>query len=147
MAHAQSDFSDPIRRTQGDHKPIVRRKRLDFVFRRSLNIEDKTSIGIVASPMIATSIAEVDGKTQVFLANFAGLHGGVNPVQIPQTDVHITLPANAHGQAFFLPFLGEVQELEGMEKAGRVSYALPPISKGAVFWYQPASNRASAGTQ
>ena len=30
-AHAQSDFTDSIRRMQCDHTPIMRRKRLDFV--------------------------------------------------------------------------------------------------------------------
>jgi hypothetical protein len=62
--------------------------------------------------------------------------GGVNPVQTPQTGVRITIPAWTKGQAFFLPFLGEVQKLEGVEDSGRISYSLPPISKGAVFWYE-----------
>src|SRR5713101_4971537 len=30
-AHAQSDSTDSIRRMQCDHKPMIRRKRLDFV--------------------------------------------------------------------------------------------------------------------
>jgi hypothetical protein len=98
---------------------------------------DKPAIGIVASPLIATSIAQVDGKTHIFLANFAGLRGGVNPVQTPQTGVQITIPAQAKGQAFFLPFLGDVQKLEGVQQSGHISYSLPAISKGAVFWYQP----------
>jgi hypothetical protein len=100
-------------------------------------LENKPAIGIVASPLIATSIAQVDGKTHIFLANFDGLRGGVNPVQTPQTGVQITIPAQAKGQAFFLPFLGDVQKLEGVQQSGRVSYTLPAISKGAVFWYQP----------
>jgi hypothetical protein len=79
----------------------------------------------------------VDGKTHIFLANFAGLRGGVNPVQTLQTGVQITIPAQAKGQAFFLPFLGDVQKLEGVQQSGHISYSLPAISKGAVFWYQP----------
>ena len=47
------------------------------------SFEDNQAIGIAASPMVATSIARVDGKTQIFMANFAGLRGGVNPVQTP----------------------------------------------------------------
>ncbi|MGH9502368.1 MAG: hypothetical protein ACRD20_05920 [Terriglobales bacterium] len=104
------------------------------------SVEGKKAVEIAASPMIATSISRVDGKTQIFLANFAGLRGGVNPVQTPQNDVRITIAASG-GQAFFLPFLGEVQRLEGVEKSGRVSYTLPPILKGAVFWYQPSPDR------
>jgi hypothetical protein len=98
--------------------------------------EDNQAIAIAASPMVATSIARVDGKTQVFMANFAGLRGGVNPVQTPQTGVRITIPSQTKAQAFFLPFLGEVQKLEGVQAAGQVSFTLPPISKGAVFWYE-----------
>jgi hypothetical protein len=110
-------------------------------------LEDKPPVGIIASPMIATSVARVDGNIQVFLANFAGLRGGVNPVQTPQTGVRITVPAQGNGQAFFLPFLGDVQKLQGVEEAGRRSYTLPPISKGAVFWYQPASRGEGGGTR
>ena len=106
-------------------------------FLRSLKRQD--TINILASPLIATSIAQVDGSPHVYLANFAGLKGGVNPVQTPQTGVRIAVPATAKGKAFFLPFLGEVQELNGGLSAGYVSYRLPPISKGAVFWYQPSS--------
>jgi hypothetical protein len=90
--------------------------------------------------MVATSIARVDGKTQVFLANFAGLRGGVNPVQTAQTDVRITMPAGAKGQAFFLPFLGDEQKVEGVLRGDRFEYNLPPILKGAVFRYEPSLN-------
>jgi len=90
-------------------------------------------IEILASPQVASSISRVNGETHVFLANFAGLVGGKNPVQTPQT-VTISVPA-AHGtSAYFLPFLGNAQRLEGVSKQGTVTFTLPPISKGAVFW-------------
>src|SRR5271166_1454927 len=90
-------------------------------------------IEILASPQVASSISRVYGETHVFLANFAGLVGGKNPVQTPQT-VTISVPA-AHGtSAYFLPFLGNAQRLEGVSKQGTVTFTLPPISKGAVFW-------------
>ena len=98
---------------------------------------ERTGVEIAASPMVATSVAQVDGKVHIFMANFAGLRGGANPVQTPQTGVRITIPAQARGQGFFLPFLGDVQKLDGGQTGGRVSFDLPPIPKGAVFWYQP----------
>jgi hypothetical protein len=61
----------------------------------------------------------------------------VNPVQTPQTDVRVTVSTAPKGKAFFLPFLGEVHELQGKLVDGRESYLLPSISKGAVFWYEP----------
>ena len=92
-------------------------------------------IEISASPKVATSIARVNGKTHVFLANFAGLVGGKNPIQTPQT-VTITVPDGSGHSAYFLPFLGDTQKLEGTPNQGKVNFTLPPISKGAVFWLQ-----------
>jgi hypothetical protein len=91
------------------------------------------SIEISASPQVASSIARVNGETHVFLANFAGLVGGKNPVQTPQT-VTIRVPNMRGSSAYFLPFLGNIQRLEGLSKKGTVTFALPPISKGAIFW-------------
>jgi hypothetical protein len=92
-------------------------------------------IGVFASPSVATSISEVNGAPHVFLANFAGLVGGKNPIQTPQTDVKISLPAKPNSFGFFLPFLGDVQKLDGTQENGRMTFVLPPISKGGVFWY------------
>jgi hypothetical protein len=100
-------------------------------------LKSETPVRVVASPMIATSIAQVDGKPHVFLANFAGLQGGVNPVQTPQTGVQVTVSGATNGHGFFLPFLGDVQPLNGTAGDGGISYKLPAIEKGAVFWYEP----------
>jgi hypothetical protein len=94
-------------------------------------------IEVAASSAVATSIAEVDGAPHVFLANFTGLVGGKNPIQIPQSDVKVTLPLAANRSGFFLPFLGDVQKLQGVQANGRITFTLPTISKGAVFWYAP----------
>ena len=101
------------------------------------SLKTEAPVRVVASPMIATSIAQVDGKTHVFFANFAGLQGGVNPIQTPQTGVQVTVSGAANGHGFFLPFLGEVQTLNGTAVDAGMSYRLPTIEKGAVFWYEP----------
>jgi hypothetical protein len=93
------------------------------------------SIEVSASPSLATSVAQVDGATHVFLANFAGLVGNKNPVQTPQTEVSISLPTAVNSSCFLLPFLGDVQKLDGTEANGRTTFNLPPVLKGAVFWY------------
>jgi hypothetical protein len=112
---------------------------LEHEFLASLKAE--TPVRVAASNMVATSIARVDGKTHVFFANFAGLEGGVNPVQTPQTGVQVTVAGAAsggpQGHGFFLPFLGDVQPLNGTAEAGGIVYKLPAIEKGAVFWYEP----------
>jgi hypothetical protein len=104
-------------------------------FLKSLKAE--TAVRVAASPMLATSIAGVNGKPHVFFANFAGLRGGVNPIQTSQTGVQVTISGATNGRGFFLPFLGDVQPLEGNVRAGDVTYNLPAIEKGAVFWYEP----------
>jgi hypothetical protein len=86
---------------------------------------------------VATSIARTsDGHLNVFFANFSGLRGGVDPVQTPQTGVEVSLTAK-DGKGFVLPFLGEVQAINGVRHGNSMTFTLPPITKGAVFWYEP----------
>jgi len=99
-------------------------------------LKAETAVHVVASPLLATSISRVDGNPHVFFANFAGLRGGENPIQIPQSGVQVTVSGATKGRGFFLPFLGDVQQLDGTVEAGGVTYNLPPIEKGAVFWYE-----------
>jgi hypothetical protein len=101
------------------------------------SLKSEARVRVTGSHMIATSMAQIDGKTHVFFANFAGLQGGVNPVQTPQTGVQVTVPGAGSGHGFFLPFLGEVQAVSGTAGDGGVVYKLPAIEKGAVFWYEP----------
>ena len=109
----------------------------DFENKFLESLKPETRIRVIASPRVATSIADVDGRPHVFFANFAGLKGGVNPVQTLQKDVEITVSGKTHGKGFFLPFLGEVKPLNGIPGSDSISYTLPPIEKGAVFWFEP----------
>jgi len=101
----------------------------------SLRLRQK--IHIVAPSSIATSIASVDGKPHVFLANFAGLRGGVNSAQTPATGIQVTVDKSKKGNGFFLPFLGEVSLLHGVVDHGAIKFSLPVFQKGAVFWWEP----------
>jgi hypothetical protein len=97
------------------------------------SLPPQQGIEISASTAVASSIAQVNGETHVFLANFAGLVGGKNPVQRPQ-NVTIRVPEGTTHEAYFLPFLGDVQPLNGLPDQGGVIFTLPPVAKGAVFW-------------
>ena len=77
------------------------------------SLKAEPAVRVVGSSMMATSIAQVEGKTHVFFANFAGLEGKVNPVQTPQTGVEVTVAGASTGHGMFLPFLGEVQPVNG----------------------------------
>jgi hypothetical protein len=96
------------------------------------------SVGIKAGQQVATSVAQTpDHHINCFFANFTGLRGGVNPVQTPQTGVEISVTSTTEGKGFFLPFLGEVQTVKGIRRGDLVTFTLPAITKGAVFWYEP----------
>jgi len=100
-------------------------------------LRPENPVHVSDSPLIATSIAQVNGKLHVFFANFAGLRGGANFIQTPQTGVKVTISNSTSRHGFFLPFLGEVQPLVGSVSGTTVSYELPPIEKGGVFWSEP----------
>ncbi len=76
-------------------------------------------------------MAMVDGKLQLFLANFSGLRGGVNPVPAGQKDIQVRLPASAK-RVEFLPFLGEAQEIRGTRDGNLLVYRLPEVGRGGV---------------
>ena len=102
------------------------------------NLRGGSEVRIEASPKIATSIARTsDGHINCFFANFAGLRGGVNPVQTPQSGVKVSIPMKSGDKGFFLPFLGDVQTVSGVRNGDSITFTLPVITKGAVFWYEP----------
>jgi hypothetical protein len=95
------------------------------------------AVRIKAGTQVATSIARSSGHVHCFFANFSGLGGGSNPVQTPQTGVEVTLKSASDGKGYFLPFMGAVQQVQGTRHEGSVTFTLPPITKGAVFWSEP----------
>ena len=86
-----------------------------------------------AGSPVATSIARVNGQLHIFFANFAGLVGGSNPVQTPQSGVKVTVSTPSH-KGYFLPFLGRPVPITGAEADSVTTFMLPVIEKGAVFW-------------
>jgi hypothetical protein len=96
-----------------------------------------TAVQIKAGLHVATSIAQTsDGRINCFFANFDGLRGGSNPIQTPQKGALVLVKTKSDGKGFFLPFMGEVQEVMGTRQGDTVSFTLPEITRGAVFWYE-----------
>jgi hypothetical protein len=101
------------------------------------SLQGADTVRIKAGPQVATSIARTDGgHVHCFFANFAGLQGGVNPVQTPQTGVEVSVVSKSEEKGFFLPFLGEAQPVQGVRHGDAITFTLPAITKGAVFWYE-----------
>jgi hypothetical protein len=104
------------------------------------SLQGSGAVEIKSGPHVATSIARTsDHHINIFFANFAGLIGGSNPIQTPQTGVEVSVRSESDGSGFFLPFLGEAQAIKGVRHGDKTTFTLPPIDKGAVFWYEPAS--------
>jgi hypothetical protein len=96
------------------------------------------TLHIEASPQLATSIARTsDGNMLCYFSNFAGLRGGINPIQTLQRHVRVTVPSSSNGKGLFLQFLGRAEYVSGIARNGHTVFDLPPIAKGGVFWYVP----------
>ncbi len=99
-------------------------------------LQGGNAVEVKASEKMATSIARTtDGHINVFFANFAGLVGGKNPVQTPQSGVEVRMKSKSD-KGFFLPFLGETQTLQGVRQGNSVTFTLPAITRGGVFWVE-----------
>jgi hypothetical protein len=57
-------------------------------------------------------------------------------VQTPQTGVQVSVTSKSEGKGFVLPFLGDMQAVNGTRHGDSMTFTLPPITKGAVFWYE-----------
>jgi hypothetical protein len=95
-----------------------------------------SALRVEASSSVATHIARVDGKLHVFFASFKGLVPGQNAVQTPERGVRVSVPAAEAGRGWFLPFLGEAQEILGQRRGDQAVFVLPDIQKGAVAWFE-----------
>jgi hypothetical protein len=96
----------------------------------------KPTVEIDASPFLATQIAMVGGKVSVFLANFKGLKSNEIAQQSPEQNAKITFSTNGPGAIAVLPFLGQLQKIQGTFRDGKLSCELPALEKGAVVWLE-----------
>lgn len=94
----------------------------------------KPVVEVETSPFTSTQIAQVDGKTRVFLANFKGLKASQVAQQLSERNVRITFKTGRKGSVYVLPFLGEVEKLAGEWKNGSLTCVIPEVNKGAVVW-------------
>jgi hypothetical protein len=96
----------------------------------------RPSVQVEASPFVAAQIARVDGKVSIFLANFKGLKSREVARQMPEQNVTVTFSVSSPRSVAFLPFLGEVQKVQGTFAGGKLACKLPPIEKAAAVWLE-----------
>jgi hypothetical protein len=94
------------------------------------------AVQIDASPFLSSQIVSVGGKVSVFLANFKGLKSKEVAQQTPEENVTIAFSASGPRTIAVLPFLGQLQKVQGTFKGGKLTCKLPPIDKGAVVWVE-----------
>lgn len=100
-------------------------------------LQGNIAVTVDAPPSVATHVANVEGKTCVFFANFSGLRPHETADQLLQKEVRINFPADGPSTLHFLPFLGVAQEVKGAPNPQKMVFALPPIEKGAVVCADP----------
>ena len=92
------------------------------------------TIQIDAPATIAINMALVDGTPHAFLANFGGLVPSKVAVPASASGVRVSVPAKLGSSLAFLPFLGEMQVVKGVEKGQVTEFVLPAVDRGAVVW-------------
>lgn len=104
----------------------------DPAFLASLAVDH--SFTVDASPYIASNTASVDGSPHVFLFNIEGIVPKKNVKPSPAKGVRVSVDQNCKCTASFLPFLGEVQTLQGKVSGGRLIFDVPSFDRAAAVW-------------
>jgi len=97
-------------------------------------IHTATTIKIDAPATVAINMALVDGTPHAFLANFGGLVPSKVAVPASASGVRVSIPATMGTSLAFLPFLGEMQVVKGVQKGQEMEFILPAVERGAVVW-------------
>lgn len=90
-------------------------------------------IQIAASPLLVTQIANVNGAPHIFLFNIRGLRGGQNAVPAPETGTTVTVPAAPGTHMYYVPFLGQKQEVQGERQGSQIIFRIPTIERGGIL--------------
>jgi hypothetical protein len=54
------------------------------------------------------------------------------PAAVP--GVKVTIPVTMGNSLAYLPFLGEIQTLQGTKQNDRMEFTLPALERGAIVW-------------
>jgi hypothetical protein len=115
---------------QKDFSTGVQQMPKDFL--QSAHVSSQ--IQLDAPPTVAANFALVDGAPHLFLANFTGLVPGKIAIPSSVPGVKVTLPAAMGNSLAYLPFLGEIQTLQGTSQNDRIEFTLPALDRGAIVW-------------
>ncbi len=94
----------------------------------------KNEIEIEAPATVAANFGRVDGSSHAYLANFGGLLPSKVAIPSPVSGIRVKIPAASGESLAFLPFLGEMQMLQGVRAGEQVEFTLPAVERGAAIW-------------
>lgn len=96
-------------------------------------LKGNEDIKLNAPTTVAANFALVNGTPHIYLANFGGLVPGKVVVPVPANNIKVNVPATMGDSLSFLPFLGEVQVVQGVKRGNKLEFTLPPLERGAVL--------------
>jgi hypothetical protein len=96
------------------------------------------AIHISASPLLITYTAGLNGAAHIFLFNIRGLRGGQNAVPMPESGMTVTVPAAPAMRMYYVPFLGQKQEVRPEHNGSQLIFHVPSIERGGILWLNPA---------
>jgi hypothetical protein len=96
------------------------------------------AIQISASPLLVTNIAGLNGAAHIFLFNIRGLRGGQSAVPTPDSGMTVTVPAAPALRMYYVPFLGQKQEVPPEHRGTHLIFRVPTIERGGILWLNPA---------
>ncbi len=104
-------------------------------------LDPNPPIELDAPPTVAANFAIVEGHPTLFLANFTGLEPGKNALPTPIKDIRVRVKSESGGTLTFLPFLGDLQQVQSTTADGQSVFVLPSLGRGAVVTFTAAINR------
>jgi hypothetical protein len=99
-------------------------------------ITTEGDVKVDASQNVVVHEARVNGRTALFLANFAGLQAGQNETPTAQSGIRVTAQASLGKKLHWLPFLGTETTIQGQASGDRVIFTLPQLERGAVARFE-----------
>jgi hypothetical protein len=100
-------------------------------------LQVRHDLEVDAPPTVASNFGEVEGKPQIFLANFGGLVPGKIAVAEPARGIKVRVSAAKSASLTYLPFLGEAQTLRGVRHGEQLEFLLPDLERGAIVVVNP----------
>ncbi len=95
-------------------------------------------VRVDAPSLVVAYPAVVHHRIHFYLANFEGLAPHTTAIPAPQSNVRITVPADAGDTLHFVPFLGPESLISGSQVGKLRTFQLPKLERGAVAWLDVA---------